>query len=78
MDLAGHALVLVDLQRRIVELETWPRPAAEVVGNAAVLAKAFRKAGLLVVLVRTVDLDRPEQHGDQFVPEIMTDQADDV
>ncbi|PWI41482.1 isochorismatase family protein [Streptomyces sp. ICBB 8177] len=45
------ALVLVDLQKGIAGAPVQPLPAAQVVGNGARLAAAFRKAGLPVVLV---------------------------
>ncbi|HVP68462.1 MAG TPA: hydrolase [Anaeromyxobacteraceae bacterium] len=46
------ALVVIDLQKGIVAIETAPRPAPVVVGNAARLAHAMRERGGLVVLVR--------------------------
>src|SRR5690242_6771574 len=46
------ALVVVDLQHGIVSLPTAPHGAAEVVTNAAALARAMRERGGLVVLVR--------------------------
>lgn len=46
------ALVVIDLQHGIVASPTAPRPAAEVVRNAAQLADAQRRGGGLVVLVR--------------------------
>ncbi|MEU1204713.1 hydrolase [Nocardia sp. NPDC005825] len=46
------ALVLIDLQRGIVAAPTQPHPADDVVAHSAALAKAFRAAGLPVVLVR--------------------------
>ena len=45
------ALVVIDLQHGIVSVPTAPRPAAEIVENAASLADALRKLGGLVVLV---------------------------
>jgi len=44
------ALVVIDLQHGIVSVPTAPRPAAEIVENAASLADALRKLGGLVVL----------------------------
>ena len=44
------ALIVIDLQKGIVGLPT-VHPAAEIVGRAARLARAFRKRGLPVVLV---------------------------
>ncbi|MHB8417139.1 MAG: hydrolase [Myxococcales bacterium] len=49
---AETALVVVDLQKAVVAMETAPRTAREVVGNAARLADALRSQGGLVVLVR--------------------------
>lgn len=51
LDPATTALVLIDLQKGVVGMDTAPRPAAEVVGNGARLADAFRAAGAAVVLV---------------------------
>jgi len=55
MDLAlipAHtALVVIDLQRGIVEPPTAPRPASDVVAHAAAVARALRAAGGTVVLV---------------------------
>ncbi|MFE7109783.1 isochorismatase family protein [Streptomyces sp. NPDC057575] len=48
------ALVVVDLQKGIVSLDT-AHPAAEVVAHSAALAGAFRAKGLPVVLVHVVD-----------------------
>nr|WTB33418.1 isochorismatase family protein [Streptomyces sp. NBC_00830] len=45
------ALVVVDLQKGIVDLPT-AHPAADIVANSATLADAFRAKGLPVVLVR--------------------------
>jgi nicotinamidase-related amidase len=44
------ALIVIDLQKGIVGLPT-VHPAAEIVGRAAKLARAFRERGLPVVLV---------------------------
>ncbi|HEX9160387.1 MAG TPA: hydrolase [Thermoanaerobaculia bacterium] len=45
------ALVLIDLQRGIVQRQTAPYPASEVVTRAARLAQRFREHGAPVVLV---------------------------
>jgi nicotinamidase-related amidase len=45
------ALVLIDLQQGIVAADTKPRPARDVVANAVRLARRFREARALVVLV---------------------------
>jgi nicotinamidase-related amidase len=52
LDPAQCALVVIDLQRGIVAMPTFPRPAAEVIRNAAELVKAQRSGGGLVVRVR--------------------------
>jgi nicotinamidase-related amidase len=44
------ALIVIDLQKGIVGLET-VHPASEIVGRSAQLARAFREGGLPVVLV---------------------------
>lgn len=49
---AKTALVLIDLQVGTLRAPTVPHSAADVVGNAARLADAFRGAGAPVVLVR--------------------------
>jgi nicotinamidase-related amidase len=45
------ALVVIDLQKGVAGLPTTPHPAGEVIGRAALLARAFRERGLPVVLV---------------------------
>jgi nicotinamidase-related amidase len=52
LDPQATALVLIDLQRGIVARPCEPRSGAEVVHNAARLARAARESGALVVLVR--------------------------
>jgi nicotinamidase-related amidase len=47
---ANAALVLIDLQKGVVGLQT-VHPSGEIVGRSAQLAKAFRERGLPVVLV---------------------------
>lgn len=49
---ASTALVLIDLQHGVVTLPLAPRSGAEVVANAAILARHFRALGAPVVLVR--------------------------
>jgi nicotinamidase-related amidase len=46
------ALVLIDLQKGIVALETFPHPASTVVAKAAALAAAFQAKGAFVAAVR--------------------------
>ncbi|MDG6917797.1 MAG: hydrolase [Nitrososphaerota archaeon] len=45
------ALVVIDLQKGILQMETKPHPAKEVIANAARLAAAFRKSAMPVFLV---------------------------
>jgi nicotinamidase-related amidase len=45
------ALVLIDLQRGVTAFPAQPHTTAEVIGNAARLADAFRNASAAVVLV---------------------------
>ncbi|HXN18972.1 MAG TPA: isochorismatase family protein [Candidatus Binatus sp.] len=45
------ALVVIDLQKGIVGMQTAPYPADEIVARTAQLARAFRERGLPVVLV---------------------------
>jgi nicotinamidase-related amidase len=52
LDPSECAVVVIDLQRGITSLPTAPRPADEVIRNAAALAGAQRDGGGLVVLVR--------------------------
>ncbi|HEX3582530.1 MAG TPA: hydrolase [Thermoanaerobaculia bacterium] len=51
LDPKTTALVLIDLQRGIVGRDTKPHTAGQVVVRAARLAKRFREAGALVILV---------------------------
>lgn len=52
LDPAATALVLIDLQKGILATPTKPHPAEAVVAGALALARAFRAAGSVVVLVR--------------------------
>ncbi|MEV4760089.1 isochorismatase family protein [Micromonospora sp. NPDC049559] len=67
---ARTAVLLIDLQRRIVELPTAPHSGPDVVTRATALAAAHRAAGALVVSVR---VDRPgvteQPPGSELVPE---------
>ena len=51
IDRAKTALVVIDLQKGIVSMETQPNPAKNVIANAARLAKAFREHDMPVYLV---------------------------
>ncbi len=57
MDLRQHALILIDLQRRIVASETQLHAATTVVARAARLAIAFHQVGQAIIAVRMVNLD---------------------
>lgn len=81
------ALILVDLQKGIVNRQTAPYPAAQVVERAALLARAFRAHHLPVVLVRVTggapgrtEQPRPSApppaDATEFVP-LLDEQADD-
>ncbi|WP_370968719.1 isochorismatase family protein [Amycolatopsis sp. cg9] len=59
IDPATSALVLVDLQERIVALPTTPYRGEEVVANALRLREAFRGAGAPVVVVKVSRPDNP-------------------
>jgi nicotinamidase-related amidase len=48
---SAAALVVIDLQKGIVGMQTAPYPASEIVARTAQLARAFRERGLPVVLV---------------------------
>jgi nicotinamidase-related amidase len=79
LDLARTALVLIDLQERIVALATAPRTGSEVVRNARRLADAFRAVGAPVVLVQTERPGRqPQPPGSGLVPELVPQRADIV
>jgi nicotinamidase-related amidase len=54
IDKKSTALVVIDLQKGIAQMETAPHPNVEVVKNAAALAASFRKNGMAVVLVHVV------------------------
>ena len=51
-DKSTTALVIIDLQKGIVQIDTQPYPSSAVVANAARMAKAFRKHRMPVILVR--------------------------
>ncbi len=59
IDPATSALVLVDLQERIVALPTTPYAGEDVVANALRLRTAFREAGAPVVIVKVSRPDNP-------------------
>ncbi len=70
MNLDHHALMLIDLQRRIVARETHPYAAAEVVARAVRLIAAFRQIGQPIIAVRAVNLDVPNPEGDRYIDEL--------
>ncbi|MFR9774927.1 isochorismatase family protein [Micromonospora sp. MS34] len=71
LDPPRTALVLIDLQRRIVDLPTAPHSGPEVVERCLALADAARAAGATVVVVRA---DRPgpdpQPAGSELLPEV--------
>jgi nicotinamidase-related amidase len=82
IDPATTALVLIDLQRGIVNTPTAPHAASDVIGRAALLARRFRERRALVVLVHVdagangelfpsplADTPRPAHH---FTPDWST------
>lgn len=70
IDPGSAALVLVDLQERIVSMPTTPRPGPEVVANAVRLRDAFSEAGAQVVIVQALPPGSEEADGLEVVPEI--------
>ncbi len=52
------ALVLIDLQKGIVQLSV-AKPISEILANAARLVEAFRNAGLPIVIVNVNSIGRP-------------------
>ncbi|GAB3716595.1 hypothetical protein GCM10027598_26470 [Amycolatopsis oliviviridis] len=71
IDPATTALVLIDLQTRIVALETTPIESTEVVANAVLLRDAFSAAGSPIVHVRAHRPDVDEQPpGSELVAEL--------
>jgi nicotinamidase-related amidase len=52
LDMRHTTLVLIDLQRGVVNLPTLPRSGAEVIQNAVRLVERFRETEAPVVLVR--------------------------
>ncbi|WP_233578948.1 isochorismatase family protein [Micromonospora sp. BL4] len=68
---ARTAIVLIDLQRRIVAQPVAPHSGAEVVARCVTLADAARAGGALVVVVRA---ERPgvdaQPAGSELVPEV--------
>lgn len=84
IDPRSSALILIDLQKGIVQRQTAPRSSADVVTHAVKLADRFRQDGGLVVLVRVMfspdDRDRLKQQVDspQPVTQIPPDYGDIV
>lgn len=70
IDPASSALVLVDLQERIVALPTTPLSGPEVVANAVRLRDAFSEAGAQVVIVQALPPGSEEADGLAVVPEV--------
>jgi nicotinamidase-related amidase len=74
IDPSTTALIVIDLQQGIVARQAAPHPAVDVVSRCAQLAKAFREAGALVVLVHVGfsddDNDRLKPTADAAPPAI--------
>ena len=51
-DKSKTALVVIDLQKGIIQIPTQPYPSSAVIANASRLARAFRKNSMPVILVR--------------------------
>lgn len=77
-ELSGYALVIIDLQTRIVEQSTAPHPTREILARVDQLGGAFRRHGLLVVFVRSVNLERGECDGDEIAPQLTRHDEDIV
>ncbi|MFG1638703.1 isochorismatase family protein [Amycolatopsis sp. NPDC049252] len=69
IDPATTALVLVDLQERIVALPTTPHTGETVLANALRLREAFRAAGAPVVIVKVSRPDNPPGNELVFDPQ---------
>ncbi|HEX8980151.1 MAG TPA: isochorismatase family protein [Parasulfuritortus sp.] len=92
LDASKTALVVIDLQRNIVEYPTAPHPAAAVVQRSAGLLAAARRAGILPILVhvggapdhadrllQSADRPTPPRPGSSdFTPEIAPQDGDVV
>jgi nicotinamidase-related amidase len=67
VDMSRTALVVIDLQKGIMEMPTQPHSIATVVRNAVSLVDAFRKNGMQVFLVHVVssEADRLKPIADQ-------------
>lgn len=78
VDMSRTALVLVDLQLRVVGRELAPRGGAAVIRQSMRLAEAVRDSGGLVVVVQTArPEEQPRPPGSELVDEI-TPQAEDL
>jgi nicotinamidase-related amidase len=77
LDAAQTALILIDLQVRIVGRQLAPRGGAEVIWQSMHLADRFRESGGLVVVVKS---ERPgvvpQPPGSQLVDEIAPQEGD--
>ncbi len=83
LDPTTTALVLIDLQNGITQMETHPHSAASVIGNAAKLAQRFREVGAPVVLVNVAfplgpAALRPMADAVMNLPPVMPDGWDEI
>src|SRR5690349_10924790 len=77
LDRDTTALVLIDLQTRIVAQQTGPHTGTQVLANGVRLAEAFRAAGLPVFLVRA-HRPQPVQPPDSELAPVLGPRAGDV
>jgi nicotinamidase-related amidase len=76
IDTATTALVLIDLQTRIVAMPTAPYSGKDVVENAARLRAAFRAAGATVVIVGVSRPGAEGAEGSELVAEAAPEDGD--
>jgi nicotinamidase-related amidase len=76
IDTATTALVLIDLQTRIVAMPTAPYSGKDVVENAGRLHAAFRAAGASVVIVQVSRPGAGNAEGTELVPEATPEEGD--
>ncbi len=70
------ALIVIDLQKGIVSLPVGANPIEEVVGNVRVLAAAFRKLALPVVLVNVAGVPSGRTEQPRMLKDLPSDWTD--
>ncbi|WHT16524.1 isochorismatase family protein [Crossiella sp. CA-258035] len=78
IDPATTALVLVDLQRRIIALPTTPHPGSAVLANAIRLRDAFRAAGAPIVLVQAHRPNVEQPEGSELDPALTPAEGEEL